>query len=94
MSHPLWDNVRMMIKEDNKRTAYELWFLGDVHDRGIKNRETFTAFLVTAGSLMQQGIDAGLQVGGVEITEVDTSTDRVIDSVWSMNIDEFKKFNR
>ena len=94
MSHPVCYTVRMMIKEDNKRTAYELWFLGDVHDRGVKSRETFTAFLVTAGALMQQGIDAGLQVGGVEITEVNTSTDRVIDSVWSMNIDEFKKVNR
>ena len=94
MSHLVCYTIRMMIKEDNKRTAYELWFLGDVHDRGVKNRETFTAFLVTAGALMQQGIDAGLQVGGVEITEVNTSTDRVIDSVWSMNIDEFKKVNR
>ncbi|MBC8395105.1 MAG: hypothetical protein H8E05_00245 [Bacteroidetes bacterium] len=83
-----------MKNEDNKRTAYELWYLGDVHDRGIKNRETFTTFLATAGALMQQGIDIGLQVGGVEITEVDTSTGRVIDSVWSMNIDEFKKVGR
>ena len=81
------------MKEDNKRTVYELWFLGDVYDRGIKNRETFTAFLIKAGALMQQGIDAGLQVGGVEITEVNIATDRVIDSVWSMNIDEFKKVN-
>ena len=83
----------MRVKEDNKRTAYELWFLGDVHDRGVKNRETFTAFLVTAGALMQQGIDAGLQVGGVEICEV-SPDGRIVDSVWSMNIDEFKKVNR
>ncbi len=89
----MWYTTSMMIKEDNKRTAYELWFLGDVHDRGIKNRETFTAFLVTAGSLMQQGIDVGLQVGGVEIVEADMDGN-ILDSVWSMNIDEFKKFNR
>ena len=75
-----------------KPCVYELWFLGDIHDRGIKNRETFTAFLVTAGSLMQQGIDAGLQIGGVEITEESGLGFR--NSVWSMNIDEFKKFNR
>ena len=93
MSHPMWYTTSMMIKEDNKRTAYELWFLGDVHDRGIKNRETFTTFLVTAGSLMQQGIDIGLQVGGVEIVETDMDGN-ILDSVWSMNIDEFKKFNR
>ena len=93
MSHPLCYTVRMMIKEDERRTAYELWYLGDVHDRGIKNRETFTAFLVTAGSLMQQGIDIGLQVGGVEIVEADMDGN-ILDSVWSMNIDEFKKVNR
>ena len=92
MSYPLCYTDCMMIKEDNKQATYELWFLGDVHDCGIKNRETFTAFLVTAGSLMQQGIDAGLQIGGVEITEVNRLGFR--NSVWSMNIDEFKKFNR
>ena len=85
-----------MAKEDNKsanpqRTAYELWFLGDFYDRGVKNRETYDHFLITAGALMQRSVDADLQVGGVEITVVDIDADRVIDSVWSMNIDEFKK---
>ena len=73
--------------------TYELWYLGDIYDRGVKNRETLNSFLIEAGSLMRQGIDAGLQVGGVEICEVNTDG-RIVDSVWSMNIDEFKKVSR
>ena len=73
--------------------AYELWYLGDIYDRGVKNRETFNSFLIEAGSLMRQGIDAGLVIGGVEICEVNTDG-RIVDSVWSMNIDEFKKVSR
>jgi hypothetical protein len=75
------------------KSAYELWYLGDIYDRGVKNRETFNSFLIEAGSLMRLGLQAGLQIGGVEIAEVDASG-RVIDSVWSMNIDEFKKVSR
>ena len=72
--------------------AYELWYLGDIYDRGVKNSETFNGFLIEAGSLMRQGIDAGLQVGGVEICEVNNG--KIVDSAWSMNIDEFKKVSR
>ena len=93
MSHPLWYTVRMIMKENDKRTAYEIWFLGDIHDRGLKSRETFTSFLVEAGSLMRQGVEAGLQVGGVEIVEADMDGS-ILESVWSMNIDEFKKVSR
>ena len=75
------------------KSAYELWYLGDIYDRGVKNRETFNSFLIEAGSLMRQGIDAGLQIGGVEICEVNMDG-RIVDSVWSMNIDEFKKVSR
>ena len=82
-----------MNRFNNTKHAYELWYLGDVYDRGVKSRATFTAFLIEAGSLMRQGVDAGLQVGGVEICEVNGSG-RIVDSVWSMNIDEFKKVSR
>jgi len=93
MSHLMCYTVRMMIKEDNKRTAYELWFLGDIHDRGVKSRETFNRFLVEAGSLLRIAIDENIVVGGVEIVEVNPDS-RDMDSVWSMNVDEFKKVSR
>tara|TARA_Y100001973_G_scaffold79989_1_gene117616 strand:+ start:90 stop:341 length:252 start_codon:yes stop_codon:yes gene_type:complete len=83
----------MMIKEDNKRTAYELWFLGDIHDRGLKGRETFDRFLVEAGSLLQICRDEKISVGGVEIVEVDMDGN-ILESVWSMNVDEFEKVSR
>ena len=93
MSNPLCYTVRMMIKEDNKRTAYELWFLGDIHDRGLKGRETFDRFLVEAGSLLQICRDEKISVGGVEIVEVDMDGN-ILESVWSMNVDEFEKVSR
>ena len=93
MSHLMCYTVRMMIKEDNKRTAYELWFLGDIHDRGVKSRETFNRFLVEAGSLLRIAIDENILVGGVEIVEVSPDS-RDMDSVWSMNVDEFEKVSR
>ena len=93
MSHLVCYTIRMMIKEDNKRTAYELWFLGDIHDRGVKSRETFNRFLLEAGSLLRIAIDENILVGGVEIVEVNPDS-RDMDSVWSMNVDEFKKVSR
>ena len=93
MSNPLCYTVRMMIKEDNKRAAYELWFLGDIHDRGLKGRETFDRFLVQAGSLLQICRDEKISVGGVEIVEVDMDG-KILESVWSMNVDEFEKVSR
>tara|TARA_R100001244_G_scaffold131994_1_gene106521 strand:+ start:244 stop:495 length:252 start_codon:yes stop_codon:yes gene_type:complete len=83
----------MMIKEDNKQATYELWFLGDVYESGVKGRVTYNKFFTEAHELLQVGIDEGLQVGGVEICEV-SPDGRIVDSVWSMNIDEFKKVNR
>ena len=93
MSNPLCYTVCMMIKEDNKRAAYELWFLGDIHDRGLKGRETFDRFLVQAGSLLQICRDEKISVGGVEIVEV-SPDGKIVESVWSMNVDEFEKVNR
>ena len=93
MSNPLCYTVCMMIKEDNKRAAYELWFLGDIHDRGLKGRETFDRFLVQAGSLLQICRDEKISVGGVEIVEVDMDG-KILESVWSMNVDEFEKVSR
>jgi len=78
--------------ENQTKPTYELWFLGDFYESGVKSRETFNSFLVEGGSLMRQGIEAGLQIGGVEICEIIDG--RIVDSVWSMNIDEFKKVSR
>ena len=89
MSHLVCYTIRMMIKEDNKRTAYELWFLGDIHDRGVKSRETFNRFLVEAGSLLRIAIDEKIVVGGLEIVEV-SPEGRIVDSVWSMNVDDYE----
>ena len=83
-----------MSMTNNKRTAaYELYYLGDIYDRGLKNRETFTNFLVEAGSLLQICRDEKISVGGVEIVEVDMDGN-ILESVWSMNVDEFEKVNR
>ena len=78
---------------DKEQATYELWFLGDFYKVGVKGRATYDKFLAEAYELMQHGIDAGLQIGGVEICEVNKAG-RIVDSVWSMNIDEFKKVNR
>ena len=93
MSHLLWYTMRMMIKEDKRQATYELWFLGDFHESGVKGRETFDSFLVKAGSLLQICRDEKISVGGVEIVEV-SPDGRIVDSVWSMNVDEFEKVNR
>ena len=82
----------MRVKEDNKQATYELWFLGDIYESGVKNRETFDRFLVEAGSLLRIAIDEKIPVGGVEIVEVSPDS-RDMDSVWSMNVDEFEKVN-
>ncbi len=92
MSHPLWYTERMMIKEDNKQATYELWFLGDVFNSRVKCRKSFDALLEEAHECLQHAVDAKLLVGGVEIIEV-SPDGRVIDSVWSMNVDEFVKVN-
>jgi hypothetical protein len=93
MSTPLCYTVRMMIKEDEGRTAYELWYLGDIYDRGLKGRETFHKFLLEAGSLLQICVDEKIAVGGVEIVEVDMDGN-ILESIWSMNVDEFEKITR
>ena len=92
MSNPLWYTTSMMIKEDKRQATYELWYLGDFHESGVKGRETFDRFLVEAGSLLQICRDEKISVGGVEITEVNSLGFR--NSVWSMNVDEFEKLNR
>ncbi len=93
MSHLMCYTVRMMIKEDNKQATYELLFLGDFYASGVKGRETFNSFLVEAGSLLRIAIDEKIPVGGVEIVEVSPDS-RDVDSVWSMNVDEFEKVSR
>ena len=77
---------------EKQKATYELWFLGDVYESGVKTRETFNRFLVEAGSLLRIAIDEKILVGGVEIVEV-SPDGRVVDSVWSMNVDEFEKVN-
>ncbi len=93
MSHPLWYTERMMIKEDNKQATYELWFLGDVFNSRVKCRKSFDGLLEEAHECLQHAVDAKLMVGGVEIIEV-SPDGKVIESVWSMNVDEFEKVNR
>ena len=83
----------MRIKEDNRQATYELWFLGEFYQSGVKGRETFNSFLVEAGSLLRIAIDENILVGGVEIVEVSPDS-RDMDSVWSMNVDEFEKVSR
>ena len=93
MSHPMCYTVRMMIKEDNRQATYELWFLGDVFNSRVKCRNSFDALLKEAHECLQHAVDAKLVVGGVEIIEV-SPDGRVVDSVWSINVDEFEKVNR
>ena len=83
----------MRVKEDNKQATYELWFLGDVFNSRVKCRSSFDDLLKEAHECLQHAVDAKLVVGGVEIIEV-SPDGRVVDSVWSMNVDEFEKVNR
>ena len=94
MSNPPCYTVRMMIKEDKRQATYELWYLGDFHESGVKGRETFDSFLVKAGSLLQICRDEKIGWwGGVEIVEV-SPDGKIVESVWSMNVDEFEKVSR
>ena len=82
-----------MIKEDKRQATYELWFLGDVFNSRVKGRDSFDALLEEAHEGLQHAVEAKLMVGGVEIIEV-SPDGRVLESVWSMNVDEFEKVNR
>jgi hypothetical protein len=93
MSYPPWYTIRMMINKDKRQATYELWFLGDVFNSRVKCRKSFDALLEEAHECLQHAVDAKCLVGGVEIIEV-SPDGRVVDSVWSMNVDEFEKVNR
>ena len=93
MSYPPWYTVHMMIKEDKRQATYELWYLGDFYESDVKGRETLNRFLVEAGSLLRIAIDENILVGGVEIVEV-SPDGKIVESVMSMNVDEFDKVNR
>ena len=93
MSNPLCYTVRMMIKEDKRQATYELWFLGDVFNTRVKTRESFDALLEEARECLQHAVDAKCMVGGVEIIEV-SPDGKIVESVWSMNVDEFEKVSR
>jgi hypothetical protein len=82
----------MTMKEDNRQATYELWFLGDVFNSRVKGRKSFDALLKEAHECLRHAVDAKLVVGGVEIIEV-SPDGRIVDSVWSMNVDEFVKEN-
>ena len=92
MSHPLCYTVCMMIKEDKRQATYELWFLGDVFNSRVKCRKSFDALLEEAHECLQHAVDAKLVVGGVEIVEV-SPDGKIVESVWSTNVDEFEKVN-
>jgi len=72
-----------------EQPTYELWFLGDVYESGVKTRETFNRFLVEAGSLLRIATEENIVVGGLEIVEV-SPEGKIVDSVWSMNVDDYK----
>ena len=93
MSHPLCYTVCMMIKEDKRQATYELWFLGDVFNSRVKCRKSFDALLEEAHECLQHAVDAKLVVGGVEFVEV-SPDGKIVESVWSTNVDEFEKVNR
>ena len=80
----------MIIKENDKRATYELWFLGDMCNSRVKGRETFNKLLIDAGELMRCGREAGLTVGGIEICCV--SADGCdVETVWDYNFADGKK---
>ena len=74
----------MMIKEDNKQAAYELWFLGDVFNSRVKCRESLDGLLVEAGELVATGCQEGLTIGGIEIICV-SANGQDIETVWDFN---------
>ena len=52
-----------------------------------ESRESLETLLKEAHECLQHAVDAKLVVGGVEIVEV-SPDGRIVDSVWSMNVDE------
>ena len=77
---------------EKQKATYELWFLGDVFNSRVKCRESFDALLEEAHECLRHAVDAKLVVGGVEIVEV-SSDGKIVESVWSTNVDEFEKVN-
>ena len=78
---------------EKQKATYELWFLGDVFNSRVKCRESFDALLEEAHECLRHAVDAKLVVGGVEIVEV-SPDGKIVESVWSTNVDEFEKVNR
>ena len=78
---------------EKQKATYELWFLGDVFNSRVKCRESFDALLEEAHECLRHAVDAKLVVGGVEIVEV-SPDGKIVESVWSTNVDEFEKLNR
>jgi len=83
MSHLVWYTVRMIMKEESKRT-YELWYLGDRCNSLVVCRDSLNKMLIDAGELMYHGRKAGLTSGGIEICCVSADgTEK--ETVWSHN---------
>ncbi len=93
MSHLVCYTIRMMIKEDNRQATYELWFLGDFCESGVKCRGTFNSLLREAMDLMKDASEAGLNFGGVEITCV-SADGKDVETVFASRMENFKKVNR
>ena len=71
MSYPLCYTIRMKtIKNDNQTATYELWFLGDFCEEGVKCRETFNHLIREALQMRKDAAETGLDFGGVEICSV------------------------
>ena len=93
MSYPLCYTVRMMIKEDNKQATYELWFLGDFCESGVKCRSTFNSLLREAMQMMKDASETGLDFGGVEICAV-SADGKEVETVWCSRMENYKKVDR
>tara|TARA_B100000519_G_scaffold185482_1_gene180675 strand:+ start:141 stop:413 length:273 start_codon:yes stop_codon:yes gene_type:complete len=90
----------MMIKEDNKQTrkpiavaTYELWFLGNFCEAGIKCRGTFNYLLREAVQMMKDASETGLDFGEAEICSV-SADGKDVETVWCSPMDIYKKVNR
>ena len=83
----------MMIKEDNKQATYELWFLGDFCESGVKCRGTFNSLLREAMQMMKDASETGLDFGGVEICAV-SADGKEVETVWETRMEFYKKVRR
>ena len=91
MPHLVCYTIRMIIKKDNTRATYKLWFLGDVFNSRVKCRKSLNELLIEAGLLISLGREENLPVGGVEICCV-SADGKDVETVFDYNFADGKKF--